>query len=73
VPDDLLLLYCPTCQDERLAETPPCTDGHGTDCPDRACVECGTALLVDAPLAAAAFASRDEPRTSARRRRGHAA
>jgi hypothetical protein len=50
VPDALLLLYCPTCGDERLAEAPPCPDGHGPDCAERACVECGTALLVDAPL-----------------------
>ena len=47
---DLLLLYCPTCAEECLAEAPPCPDGHGDDCPDRACVECGTALLLDAPL-----------------------
>ena len=47
---ELLLLYCPTCARESLAETPPCPDGHGDECPDRACVECGTALLVDAPL-----------------------
>lgn len=47
---ELLLLYCPTCTRECLAERPPCPDGHGDDCPDRACVECGTALLLDAPL-----------------------
>jgi hypothetical protein len=47
---ELLCLYCPTCARERLAEAPPCPDGHGVDCPDRACVECGTALLLDAPL-----------------------
>jgi hypothetical protein len=50
VPDDLVFLYCPTCAGERLAEAPPCPDGHGGDCPDRACVECGTALLFDAAL-----------------------
>jgi hypothetical protein len=48
--DELLVLYCPTCARECLAETPPCPDGHGDQCPDRACVECGTALLLDAPL-----------------------
>jgi len=48
---ELLLLFCPSCERERLAETPPCSDGHSDDaCPDRACVECGTALLLDAPL-----------------------
>ena len=50
MPAELLFLYCPTCARESLAETPPCTDGHGEQCPDRACVECGTALLLDAPL-----------------------
>jgi hypothetical protein len=47
---ELLFLYCPSCQHECLAETPPCPDGHGDQCPDRACVECGTALVLDAPL-----------------------
>lgn len=46
---ELLFLYCPTCARDCLAETPPCPDGHGADCPDHACVECGTAL-VDAML-----------------------
>jgi hypothetical protein len=44
------VLYCPTCARRCLTETPPCPDGHGDLCPDRACVECGTALLADAPL-----------------------
>jgi hypothetical protein len=47
---ELLFLYCPSCARECLAETPPCPDGHGEACPDRACVDCGTALLLDAPL-----------------------
>jgi hypothetical protein len=47
---ELLSLFCPSCGRECLAETPPCADGHGDACPDRACVECGTALLLDAPL-----------------------
>ena len=55
---ELLCLYCPTCAGERLAEVPPCPDGHGDDCPDRACVECGTALLLDAPLFELAAARR---------------
>ncbi len=45
-----LYLYCPSCEREELAETPPCADGHGDHCPDRACVSCGTALLLDAQL-----------------------
>jgi len=50
VTDELLTLFCPTCGGERLAEAPPCPDGHGEACPDRACVECGTALLLDVSL-----------------------
>jgi hypothetical protein len=54
VSDELLFLFCPSCGREGLAETPPCSDGHssasGDACPDKACVECGTALLLDAPL-----------------------
>jgi hypothetical protein len=44
-----MFLYCPTCARETLTEAPPCPDGHGENCPDRACLECGTALS-DAPL-----------------------
>ncbi len=47
---ELVFLYCPECRRDCLAEAPPCGDGHGERCPDRACVECGTALLVDAPI-----------------------
>lgn len=56
--DELLMLYCPSCARECLAETPPCLDGHGSECPDRACVECGTALVLDALLFAAAVGGR---------------
>ncbi|TDD74505.1 hypothetical protein E1293_29485 [Actinomadura darangshiensis] len=42
-------LYCSTCGDERLFERPPCPDGHGEECPERACAECGAALLVGLP------------------------
>jgi hypothetical protein len=40
------LRWCPSCRDERPFETPHCLDGHGADCPDRACVGCGTAAFV---------------------------
>lgn len=63
MPDDLLILYCPTCRGERLAETPPCLDGHGDKCPDRACVDCGTALLLDAPLFEFAMRRRERRRS----------
>lgn len=40
-------LHCSTCAEFRLTEAPPCADGHGPDCPERACTDCGTALFVD--------------------------
>lgn len=46
---ETLLVFCPTCARESLAEVPPCPDGHGPCCPDLACLQCGTALL-DAPI-----------------------
>ncbi|TDC60531.1 hypothetical protein E1200_30275 [Actinomadura sp. GC306] len=42
-------MYCSTCGDERAFEQPPCPDGHGGECPERACVDCGSAVLVGAP------------------------
>lgn len=41
-----VLLYCAECGEVRAFETPPCADGHGDDCPERACVECGFAVFV---------------------------
>lgn len=41
------LRRCPSCGEERGFETPPCTDGHGPDCAEWACRDCGAALLVD--------------------------
>ena len=41
-----LLRRCPCCGDERAFDTPPCTDGHGTECAELACRDCGTALLL---------------------------
>ena len=38
--------FCSECSDERLFEQPPCIDGHGVDCPELACVDCGTAVVV---------------------------
>jgi len=36
--------YCPGCRAERVVEQPPCPDGH-LECPEWACVECGTAIV----------------------------
>jgi hypothetical protein len=42
--------HCSVCDGERRFEQPPCADGHGSDCPEWACVECGMTILVgDAP------------------------
>lgn len=40
------LRWCPCCRAERPFETPPCPDGHGADCPELACIDCGWAVLV---------------------------
>ncbi|MDT4946861.1 MAG: hypothetical protein QOH14_3594 [Pseudonocardiales bacterium] len=40
-------LPCPTCAEVTLVEAPPCSDGHGSECPDRACTGCGAAVLAD--------------------------
>lgn len=39
------VLFCAACGGERAFETPDCRDGH-VDCPERACVVCGAALVV---------------------------
>ena len=36
--------YCPGCRADRVVEQPPCVDGH-EDCPERACTECGLAIV----------------------------
>jgi hypothetical protein len=33
--------WCPGCSTQTMFEQPPCEDGHGTDCLDLACMECG--------------------------------
>jgi hypothetical protein len=38
--------HCSTCGDERPFERPPCADGHGDPCPELACADCGTAILL---------------------------
>ncbi|MEU7847459.1 hypothetical protein AB0B69_08640 [Micromonospora parva] len=39
-------LYCDVCEGVALFEAPPCVDGHGTDCPELICVDCGAAVVV---------------------------
>ncbi|WP_299958180.1 hypothetical protein [uncultured Modestobacter sp.] len=46
---DLQQWPCPTCERDTDFEQPACVDGHtedGGDCPEWACVECGTAVVV---------------------------
>jgi hypothetical protein len=64
-----MLLPCPECRDEREFEQPLCEDGHGVDCPEWMCADCGYALLlatypeVDAvvPVQPARLAPRSAP------------
>jgi rRNA maturation protein Nop10 len=46
---DLQTLPCPSCGQDTDFEQPTCIDGHtedGGSCPEWACTECGTALVV---------------------------
>jgi len=43
---EMVLRECRTCGGPRAFEAPACADGHGPDCPDLACVECGEAVFV---------------------------
>ena len=38
--------WCSECREETAFEVPPCEDGHGLDCFDLACVECGAAVVL---------------------------
>ena len=38
--------WCSECRDETAFEVPPCEDGHGADCFDLACAECGAAVVL---------------------------
>ena len=40
------LRWCVPCGDETFFEVPPCEDGHGEDCLDLACVDCGHAVVL---------------------------
>jgi hypothetical protein len=45
----VLTRHCSSCGAERLFEQPSCPDGHGESCPEWACVECGTAMIIGIP------------------------
>jgi hypothetical protein len=41
-------LPCPTCAVVVVVDVPPCAEGHAPEeCPERACTQCGAALLRD--------------------------
>ena len=47
--------HCSVCGQARSFELLPCADGHGADCPELVCVECGYVVVVaEAPAERAA-------------------
>ena len=38
--------WCPGCDIQTMFEQPPCEDGHGADCLDLACMECGFGITL---------------------------
>jgi hypothetical protein len=64
-PVDAFLADCAVCGRRRLLVAPPCAEGHGADCPDRICAECGTAVFLDPVVVApGAAAGRRHPRVA---------
>jgi hypothetical protein len=41
---------CPVCHRLCALEAPTCANGHGSECPERLCTECGAALFVHGSL-----------------------
>lgn len=37
---------CSSCGEQREFEVLACADGHGGDCPELACIDCGAAIVV---------------------------
>lgn len=40
----VLTQWCVACGTDQDFEQPPCPDGHGTDCPELYCLDCGYAV-----------------------------
>lgn len=57
----LVLLRCHDCAAERPFEQPVCRDGHGTDCLEWCCTDCGSARLVGQLVEPRAQAVRASP------------
>lgn len=49
---------CRSCARRTEFEQPPCPDGHGQDCPEWYCTECGAATLVGWSMERREFRSR---------------
>ncbi len=61
----LVLRDCSTCGEPRPFEMPLCADGHGADCPELACVDCGEAVVASAPGSELAGADQVRPHVAA--------
>lgn len=55
---------CHTCGRQQMFAAPGCVDGHGADCPDLACVECGEAIFLGLFSVQRAGRSPDRPRVA---------
>lgn len=38
--------WCTTCRSDRSFEQPLCGEGHGADCPEWFCADCGVAVVL---------------------------
>ena len=47
--------WCSDCADVTAFLLPPCADGHGEDCLDLACADCGAAVVLGLHEDAEAF------------------
>ncbi len=51
--------HCGICDQEEAFEAPPCRDGHGAECPDYVCTECGSVITMGIVLVPTAEISID--------------
>jgi hypothetical protein len=61
-------LRCVICDAEMPFEVPPCTDGHGADCPELVCTRCDAAEIL-APLEVRVWLRPDNHRIAPLQRR----
>jgi hypothetical protein len=41
-----IVRFCTTCRGDVSFEQPDCLEGHGSECPEWVCVECGDAVFM---------------------------